>query len=328
MARDLLSDKAMKVTGSGKTDYVAPTSPNATTTVSDPKLECTKEEAHTEEYKAQAQTLVKPNTKGSVENLTAPPDLLNDFSATLAAQRLLGPKGASMRAIPEEHGGEGHEGGHNPGAVTGEASRTVRHLTHGATELNAAVREGKTVANAAIAIEEGVEAATKHAHGAGPMMKGLGVLGGAGGAVQAVDGAIDIAHGEVGKGTTNLVAGTAYTGAALAELGVGAPLVTAATGLTGEAATAALGPVALGLVGGGAVVEGGRQIYEGVTTDNTQATTVGGVKVAGGALIAGSLAADGSVIGIPLGIGMAVVGAAMVGGAAIYENVAGHGEEH
>ena len=79
---------------------------------------------------------------------------------------------------------------------------------------------------------------------------------------------------------------------------------------------------------GGAVVEGGRQVYEGVTHDNTQETTVGGVKVAGGALIAGSLVADGSLVGIPVGVGMAVVGAAMVGGAAIYENVAGHGEEH
>lgn len=328
MAHDLLSRKAMNVTGSGKTAYVAPTSPGAATPTNEPSLECTKEEAHSEEYKAQTQTLVKPTTKGSIEGLSAPPDLMNDFSATLAAQRLLGPKGASMRSIPEEAGGEGHEGGHNPGAVTGEASRTVRHLTHGITELNGALREGKSMANAAIAIEEGVETATKHAHSAGPLMKGFGALGGIGGTIQAVDGAVDIAHGEVGKGTTNLVAGTAYTGAALAELGIGTSLVTATTGLTGEAAAAVLGPAALGLVGGGAVMEGGRQVFEGVVTDNNKETTVGGVKMAGGALIAGSLVADGSVLGIPVGIGMAVVGAGMVGGAALYENLSGHDEEH
>lgn len=152
--------------------------------------------------------------------------------------------------------------------------------------------------------EEGVEEGLHAQSGPGRAMKGLAVVGAVGGGLTIADGVEQIAKGETAEGTKNVTSGGMGTAAAVGELvwrgrlaGTGVPL----------------------LAGGAAIVDGGYGLVKGIQEHDTEGATVGGVKAVGGALIAASPFVSSSVIGVPLGVGMATVGTLLVGGAALYD---------
>ncbi len=124
--------------------------------------------------------------------------------------------------------------------------------------------------------------------------KGFGVLGVAGGTLQAVNGVKTLADG-----------GDKVEG--IADVGAGSTTVASSVALMG-------GRVALGTTTGGAVavIDGAKDIYTGIRDGNVEKTAVGSVKTgAGAAMIAGVASAN------PL---LIAGGAVAYGGAVIYEN--------
>ncbi|NDD30812.1 MAG: hypothetical protein EB084_21355, partial [Proteobacteria bacterium] len=120
--------------------------------------------------------------------------------------------------------------------------------------------------------------------------RGLGAMAAAGGVNQIGAGVEKLKKGEAVDGSVDLAAGALNT-----------------VGGTGMAAGGNLAQVGGRLVGAGLVVDGGRDLVNGVANGNVEQTAVGGVKtVGGGALIAGGTAA-------------ATVAPVALGGLAVYE---------
>lgn len=123
--------------------------------------------------------------------------------------------------------------------------------------------------------------------------KGMGVLGIAGGAIQAFGGVQELRHGHKVDGAADVSGGAANVVAGGAML----------------AGRAALGATAGGVV---AVIDGGKDMIDGVRSGNREETVVGGVKTAAGAAMIAGVATANPVL---------IAGGAITYGAAlVYEN--------
>ena len=67
------------------------------------------------------------------------------------------------------------------------------------------------------------------------------------------------------------------------------------------------------------MLEGGYDVVQGVRHHSTEQTLLGAVKATGGTMLAVSPIATGTVAGAPAGVLLAIGGAALTGGAAVYE---------
>lgn len=122
---------------------------------------------------------------------------------------------------------------------------------------------------------------------------GGGVVGVAGGGLQVLHGADELAHGQVVDGGADVTAGTANV-------------------VAGGAMLAGATTLAAGAGGVGAVIDGGRDLIQGIRSGDTERTAVGGVKTAAGAMMIA-----GAATGNPV---LAVGGALVYGGAVVYQN--------
>lgn len=239
------------------------------------------------EYQRNATALVvaKPPPGAPEVPLSPAPELKDEVQRRLVEAKLSGGKSPrSVEAPPKVE--EEKEGGRDA-ALSGID----------------AVKQG---VQAFLGGEEGVEEGLHAQAGPGRIMKGLAVVGAVGGGLTIADGVEQIAKGETAEGAKNVTSGGMGTAAAVGELvwrgrlaGTGVPL----------------------LAGGAAIVDGGYGLVKGIQEHDTEGATIGGVKAVGGALIAASPFVSSSVIGVPLGVGMATVGTLLVGGAALYDYV-------
>jgi hypothetical protein len=236
------------------------------------------------EYQRNATALVVVKAPpGATEiPVSSPPELQDEVQRRLVEAKLSA--GKSPRTPPKE---EDDNGGGRDATLSG-------------------IDAGKQTIQAILGGEEGVEEGLHAQAGPGRLMKGLAVVGAIGGGLTVADGVEQIANGETAEGTKNVTSGGMGTAAAIGELvwrgrlaGTGVPL----------------------LAGGAAIVDGGYGLVKGIQEHDTEGATVGGVKAVGGALIAASPFVTSSVIGVPLGVGMATVGTLLVGGAALYDYI-------
>lgn len=125
------------------------------------------------------------------------------------------------------------------------------------------------------------------------MRVGGGTLGLVGGGLQTAHGVNELRDGKIVDGTADVTSGSANM-------------------VAGGALLAGAGGLAAGAGGVGALVDGGRDVIQGIRNGNTEQTVVGGVKSGAGAMMMA-----GAMTGNPL---LVAGGAVVYGGAVIYQN--------
>lgn len=253
--------------------------------------------------------------------------------------------------------GKPSQGEPSPGVMAGEAARSVNHASHGVQGISQAAREAEAISHAAreasavrtafeaanvvvtaeaaedganvarltraerlardaskVAVSVGTadaaeKSASAHAaHGPhGRLFKVLAGVGVAGGALQMAEGVHGLTKGKRGEAAKNLLAGAGYAGSGIAELAL-APRIA--------------GRLAAPLAGAAAMVEGIYDIARGVAHPDREHVILGITKAAGGAMLSASPFVAGALAGVPIGVGLALVGTGFVAGAVVYENAA------
>ncbi len=133
----------------------------------------------------------------------------------------------------------------------------------------------------------------------------------AGGALAVVGGGFQTAQGVGELRSGHVTNGVADTGQGALNVAGGAAM------LVGGAASTVAAPIALGA---GALIDGGRDVINGVREHDTEKVAVGGAKGLAGTLMAAGGVAAATGAGAPVGAALALAGGAIYAGAAVYEH--------
>lgn len=177
------------------------------------------------------------------------------------------------------------------------AERGVVGVTNGQRAVQAAGR----VLIQGEAIEDVLNAG---AHNASPLAGAISGLAVVGGVAQTATGVEQLRRGELGEGGKNVTAGGLSTAAGATEFFAAASVAKKAV------------PVLAGAAG---VVEGVGDVVKGVRESDTEKLAVGGLKSAGGAMLAAAPFVGGTVVGAPVGAVLGVAGGVILGGAELYD---------
>lgn len=171
----------------------------------------------------------------------------------------------------------------------------------GATSGQRAIQAASRVLLQGEAIEDVVNSG---GHNSSGLAKGISALGIAGGVAQTTTGVEQLRRGELGEGGKNVTAGGLTTAAGATELLAAAHVAKKAV------------PVLAGAAG---VVDGVGDVVKGVRESDTEKVVVGGLKSAGGAMLAAAPFVGGTVVGAPVGAVLGVAGGVVLGGAELYD---------
>lgn len=223
---------------------------------------------------------------------------LSTGSTTVAGHQT--PSPADLHAPQHHDPSEGHEAEHYAHSVK-EGLHALEHASgKGAQVLEAA----DDLVRGAISGDVAHDLATHHhGHHDGVASRVVGGLGVAGGAVQIGVGVHEIREGDVVHGAKNIAAGSAYAGAGTLELA--------------GAAT----PVAGGLAGVGALIDGAVNLWDGYQSVDLGKTISGGSMAVGGGVLLGVA------VGGLTAPAAAVAGGVLVGGSVVY-NAYRHFTDH
>lgn len=194
--------------------------------------------------------------------------------------------------------------GRGPVAAARNDGDAVESGLHALNTAERALVVGSNISRLALhgeTVEDVLTGGTHNATVSGRLIAGVGSVGGV---AQAARGVSQLADGNTLEGAKNTGAGGLATAAGVLEF-------------VGPAAVAVKAvPV---LAGASGVVEGVGDIAQAVRDEKVEPGVVGGIKVAGGTMLAAAPFLAGTGIGAPAAAVVGVVGGAMLGGAELYD---------
>lgn len=200
----------------------------------------------------------------------------------------------------ERHDGDAHDLEHHAHSL----KEGIHALEHAGSKTGPLLEVADDLVRGAISGDVAHDLATHHhGHHDGIGSRVVGGLGVAGGVVQVGVGVHELQQGDMVHGTKNVTAGSAYAGAGALEL-------------AGTASS-----VAGGLAGGGALVDGAVNLWDGYQSVDLGKTISGGSMAVGGGVLLGVAA------GAVTAPAAAVIGGTLIGGSVVY-NAYRHFTDH